>query len=138
MKIPKPKKPQSAARLAEQIRFIVTDVIENELWLDRAELITITEVKVSGDLHNVDIYYVVFGEPSRLEFVKAYFSKSAGVFRTAVAQRINLRRAPKINLIPDHLGNQTENFVQKFEELKRRDAELQNLRGPDKTITISN
>jgi ribosome-binding factor A len=85
-------------------------------------------VKVSGDLHNVDVYYVVFGEPGRLEFVKDYFAKSAGVFRTAVAKRINLRRAPKINLIPDSLGNQTESLAEKFDELRRRDAELERQR----------
>jgi ribosome-binding factor A len=119
---------RNAARLAEQIRLIVTHVIENELWLDRAELITVTDVKVSKDLHNVDVYYSVFGEPGRLEFVKDYFAKHSGVFKNAVAQRVHMRRAPKINLLSDSLNSESAELDAKFAEVQLRDAELRQLR----------
>jgi ribosome-binding factor A len=120
--------PYAVSRLAEQIKLIVTHVIENQLWLDRKVLVTVTSVKISPDRHYADIYFTVFGDAKSANFVKKYLAGKIGVFRKAVAQRVSLRKAPQINFIFDPLVEQVPAFDEKFAELRRRDAELAALR----------
>ena len=50
-----------AQRLAKQIHAIVASAIEREVKDRRLELVTITDVRVTGDLHDATVYYTVRG-----------------------------------------------------------------------------
>ena len=50
-----------AQRLAKQIQTIVASSIEREVKDPRLELVTVTDARVTGDLHDATVYYTVRG-----------------------------------------------------------------------------
>ena len=51
-----------ARRLAGRIKQIVATQIESHIKDPRLGMVTITDVRVSGDLHDATIFYTVFGD----------------------------------------------------------------------------
>ena len=50
-----------AARLAKRIQTIVASAIEREVKDRRLELVTVTDTRVTGDLHDATVFYTVRG-----------------------------------------------------------------------------
>ena len=51
-----------AARMAKRIKEIVASAIEREIKDRRLELVTITDTRVTGDLHDATVFYTVRGK----------------------------------------------------------------------------
>ncbi|WP_191987975.1 ribosome-binding factor A, partial [Mycobacteroides salmoniphilum] len=69
--------PARAKRLAKRISTIVASAIEYEIKDPRLAGITITDAKVSGDLHDATLYYTVMG--SNLEDEPDYAGAAAAL-----------------------------------------------------------
>ena len=54
--------PARAQRLAKRISSIVATAIAHEIKDPRLAYVTITDAKVTGDLHDATLYYTVMGE----------------------------------------------------------------------------
>ena len=54
--------PGRARRLAGRIKQIVATEIEIQVKDPRLGMVTITDVRVTGDLHDATIFYTVFGD----------------------------------------------------------------------------
>ena len=50
-----------AQRLAKRIQTIVASAIERQIKDRRLELVTVTDTRVTGDLHDATVYYTVRG-----------------------------------------------------------------------------
>ena len=51
-----------AARMAKRIQEIVASAIERQIKDRRLELVTITDTRVTGDLHDATVFYTVRGK----------------------------------------------------------------------------
>ena len=101
------------ARLAEQIREDVQEIVTGELKDPRIGSVTITQVLLSPDLRHVRVLVIVPGdEKDRSETLEGLGS-SAGFVSHEVARRLQMRRAPEVVFLPDR-GAETE---QRVEEL---------------------
>ncbi|HUX80192.1 MAG TPA: 30S ribosome-binding factor RbfA [Alphaproteobacteria bacterium] len=95
----KPKGPsQRQLRVGEEIRHILAEVLShghsgNEL-LDRSS-ITVTEVRVSPDLHNATVFIVPLGGLHVPEILSA-FKERSWYFRKEVAHKLQTRVAPRL------------------------------------------
>lgn len=69
----------------------------NDLRLHR---ISITEVDAAPDLRNARIFYTVL-EESDLEDTQKALTKGAGFLRQVLAEKVELRRVPKLEFIYD-------------------------------------
>lgn len=89
------------ARLAEQIRGEVAELVTGELQDPRIGLVTVTQVALSADLHHARILVTVPGDDeARLETLRG-LSSAAGFVSHEVGRRLQLRRAPEIVFVPD-------------------------------------
>src|SRR5258707_13847460 len=92
--------PARARRLAKRISTIVASAIEFEIKDPRLTGVTITDAKVTGDLHDATLFYSVFG--SNLEDepdyagVAAALEKAKGVLRTRVGAAPGVRVTPTL------------------------------------------
>ncbi|MEI7519623.1 MAG: ribosome-binding factor A, partial [Mycobacteriaceae bacterium] len=80
--------PARAKRLAKRISTIVASAIEYEIKDPRLAGVTITDAKVTGDLHDATLYYSVIGrsltdEPDYAG-VAAALESAKGVLRSKV------------------------------------------------------
>ena len=101
----KPSYPR-ARRLAETIRRLAGEWLEAEQADQPGALVTVTDVRVTEDLHHASVFYTVLGdEPARAE-AEARLAASAPQARTFVASQLRLRHAPTLEFVPDAVPGQ--------------------------------
>jgi ribosome-binding factor A len=96
----KPSYPR-ARRLAETIRRLAGEWLEAELADQPGPLVTVTDVRVTGDLHHASVFYTVLGDDQERAAAEAWMAESATRARTFVASQLRLRHAPTLEFVPD-------------------------------------
>ena len=95
-----------ARRLAETIRRLVGEWLEAELADQTGPLVTVTDVRVTGDLHHASVFFTVLGDEPAREAAEAWLAEATTRARTFVAQQLRLRHAPTLEFVPDTVPGQ--------------------------------
>jgi ribosome-binding factor A len=104
----KPSYPR-ARRLAETIRRLTGEWLETEM-ADRpppggasgtGPLVTVTDVRVTADLHHATVFFTVLGDEREQATAAAWLAESTGRARTFVARHVRLRHAPTLEFVSD-------------------------------------
>lgn len=124
--------PARAKRLAKRISTIVASAIDYEIKDPRLVGVTITDAKVSGDLHDATLYYTVMGpaideEPDYAEVAKA-LDKAKGVLRTIVGAGTGVRFTPTLTFIRDHVPDTAHHMEELLAQARAADAAVARLR----------
>ena len=90
-----------AFRLADQIQFEVSDILENKLRDPRRGVLTITGVEVTDDLRSARIFVSALGGPDDLKRAVELLDHARGFVRSELARRIRLRFMPEIHFRAD-------------------------------------
>jgi ribosome-binding factor A len=85
-----------AKRLGEQIQRELTELLRRDIKDGRIGNVTITAVKVSGDLRNAKVYYLVFGKPGPDSNVQRGLDSAAGFLRNALSRSLMIRHTPTL------------------------------------------
>ncbi|MEK6556759.1 MAG: 30S ribosome-binding factor RbfA [Candidatus Margulisiibacteriota bacterium] len=104
------------SRVAEAIQQIVSKIIREEIRYP-VTLFSIPFVSVSRDLTHAKIYLSFFGPHPEADFEKVKDAKN--FIRSTLARRIQLRKAPEIELINDHSIAEGALMVEKINKLPR-------------------
>ncbi|MBI8989115.1 30S ribosome-binding factor RbfA [Corynebacterium meridianum] len=131
-----------AARMAKRIQMIVATAIENEINDRKLELITITDCKVTGDLHEATVYYTVRGAtldeepdvPAAAEALKRY----RGQLRKIVGDDLGVRFTPTLVFAHDTVPQTASHMEQLLAKARARDEELAKLRENAKPVGDEN
>jgi len=86
-----------AARVAERIREEASQMILYELRDPRIQLLTITRVDVSDDLHHATIYFSVLGDEAKRRTAHRGLQSARGLVQSRLAKSLRLREAPIIS-----------------------------------------
>src|SRR5438876_8970638 len=92
-----------ARRLAGRIKQIVATVIETQIKDPRLGMVTITDVRMTGDLHDATIFYTVFGDDAERAASAAALESAKGVLRSEVGRQTGVRFTPTLTFTPDAL-----------------------------------
>ena len=114
----KPSYPR-ARRLAETIRRLVGEWIEAERADQPGPLVTVTDVRVTGDLHHASVFYTVLGDDKERAAAEAWMADSTTRARTFVASQLRLRHAPTLEFVPDTVPGQGTRIDRLLAELGR-------------------
>src|SRR6185295_6917932 len=94
-----------ARRLSKRIGTIVASAIEYEIKDPRLAFVTVTDTKVTGDLHDATVYYTVRGETLDVEpdyqGAAAALESAKGVLRTKVGAGTGVRYTPTLAFVLD-------------------------------------
>jgi ribosome-binding factor A len=101
----KPSYPR-ARRLAETIRRLVGEWLEAELADQPGPLVTVTDVRVTGDLHHASVFFTVLGDEPARAAAEAWLAESTTKARTFVARQLRLRHAPTLEFVSDTVPGQ--------------------------------
>ena len=99
-------------KLQEEIRHRATEILLYEMEDPRLRDVTITRVRLTGDLGFARIYYEAAPAERRSEVEKA-LQRAAGFVRKGLAGRLQLRLAPQIEFFYD----ETQEEIRRVEEL---------------------
>lgn len=114
-------------RVADRIRVLVAELLERRVKDPRLGFVTVTEVRVTGDLQHASVFYTVLGEESEREASAAALESAKGMIRSEVGRRLGLRLTPSIEFVPDALPDSAKHLEDVLREAAERDAQLAEL-----------
>jgi ribosome-binding factor A len=114
---------QRLERVAGEVRAVLGEVLARDEIKDPrvrgAGLITVTHVRVSGDLrHATALFTVHDADAAALERVRQGLDHASGYFRHAIARRLRMKVAPAVKFQVDKVFEQAE----RVEQLLREEA----------------
>jgi ribosome-binding factor A len=117
-----------ASRLAKRIAQIVASALEHEVKDPRLAMVTVTDARVTGDLHDATVYYTVLGstvdaEPDT-EGAAAALASATGVLRSMVGQRTGVRFTPTLTFVRDAVPDVARRFDELLARARDSDAEV--------------
>ena len=118
----KPSYPR-ARRLAETIRRLAGEWLEAEQTDQPGPLVTVTDVRVTGDLHHAQVYFTVLGDEQERAAAEAWMASSTTRARTFVASQLRLRHVPTLEFVPDAVPGQAARIDRLLAELSAPDQE---------------
>lgn len=120
-----------ASRLSKRISQIVASALEHEVKDPRLAMVTITDARVTGDLHDATVYYTVLGNSVDAEpdtaGAAAALSSATGVLRSMVGQQIGMRFTPTLTFILDAVPDDARRFDELLAKARDSDAEVARL-----------
>lgn len=90
------------ARVQDQIRAELAEMITLELKDPRIGFATVTRVELTPDLQLAHVWVSVLGEKDAQEGTLEGLSSATGFLRHEIARRLRLRRAPELTFSLDH------------------------------------
>ena len=124
--------PARAKRLAKRISTIVATAIEYEIKDPRLAGVTITDAKVTGDLHDATLYYTVLGrsldeEPDYVGVATALES-AKGVLRTKVGAGTGVKFTPTLAFVRDTVPDAANRMAELLARARAADADVARIR----------
>ena len=117
-----------ARRMAGRIRQIVATVIEMQIKDPRLGMVTITDVRLTGDLHDATVFYTVFGDEEARAASAAALESAKGVLRSEVGRQTGVRFTPTLTFVPDALPDSAKQIDDLLAVAAAADAQVEAVR----------
>lgn len=114
-------------KVAERIKQIISLRLEKGLRDPRLGFVTITDVRVTGDLQHASVFYTVYGSESEQQGTAIALRNATGMLRREVGKQLGTRLTPTLEFIRDELPDTAAHLQDLLAEAKRRDAAAQAL-----------
>lgn len=124
--------PARAKRLAKRISTVVASAIEYEIKDPRLAGVTITDAKVTGDLHDATLFYTVIGrsltdEPDYAG-VAAALESAKGVLRSKVGAGTGVKFTPTLAFVRDTVPDAAHRMEELLARARAADADVARIR----------
>ena len=119
--------PDRAAKMADRIKEIIARRLERGLRDPRMGFVTITDVKMTGDLQHASVFFTVYGTDEERADTAAALKAATGMFRTEVGKHITARLTPSLEFIADAIPENAALIDSLLTTAQQRDAEVEAL-----------
>ncbi|CAM3593300.1 30S ribosome-binding factor RbfA [Isoptericola cucumis] len=123
----RPENPR-ARKLADRIKEIVAQMLDTRIKDPRLGFVTVTDVRVTGDLQNASVFYTVYGSDEERAGTAAALESAKGVIRSEVGKQTGVRLTPALEFHLDSMPESAASLDAALVEARRKDAELAALR----------
>lgn len=110
-----------AGKVAERIHQIIARRLDKGLRDPRLGFVTITEVRVTGDLQNASVFYTVYGDDATQRDTAAALKAATGMLRSEVGKQLGTRLTPTLEFLHDELPASADHLNELLAEAQRRD-----------------
>lgn len=117
--------PARARKMADRIKEIVARRLDKGLRDPRLGFVTITDVRVTGDLQHASIFYTVYGTDEERRDSALALKAATGMLRTEVGRNITARLTPSLEFILDAIPENADHIAALLREARARDAETE-------------
>jgi ribosome-binding factor A len=108
-----------AQKVADRIKTLAAANIERIVKDPALGFVTITDVRVTGDLQHATIFYTVLGDQAQLETTAELLKKNRGRLRSFIGGQLGIRLTPSLDFLADAVPETAAHL----EELLRRARE---------------
>ena len=126
-----------AAKVADRIKVVIASALESKIKDPRLGFVTITDVRVTGDLQQASIFYTVLGDDEARENTAKALESAKGLLRTEVGRELGTRITPTLAFYADALSETARNFEDLLDQVRKHDEEIAHLRDTAKPISGS-
>lgn len=117
-----------ARRMAGRIKQIVATGIETQVKDPRLGMVTITDVRVTGDLHDATLFYTVFGSENDRTASAMALESAKGVLRSEVGRQTGVRFTPTLTFVLDAVPDTAKHIDALLAEAAQADAQVSAVR----------
>ena len=117
-----------ARKLAGRIKQIVATGIETQVKDPRLGMVTITDVRVTGDLHDATLFYTVFGDDQAQRDSAVALESAKGVLRSEVGRQTGVRFTPTLTFVLDAVPDSARHIEQLLSAAAEADARTEQAR----------
>ncbi|WP_104200070.1 30S ribosome-binding factor RbfA [Cryobacterium sp. Y29] len=121
--------PERARKMADRIKVIIAKRLERGLRDPRLGFVTITDVKVTGDLQHASVFYTVYGSIEERTDSAAALKAATGLMRSEVGKNITARLTPSIEFIADGIPENAALIDDLLREAHDRDTATEDEKG---------
>lgn len=120
--------PARARKLSKRIGQIVASALEFEVKDPRLDFVTVTDVRVTNDLHDATVYYTVLGrsvdEEPDLQGAALALEKARGQLRTRVGAGTGVRFTPTLTFVADTVPDTARHMEELLARARAADDEV--------------
>src|SRR5690242_10971029 len=123
-------------KIADRIQVIVAEMLERRikdprLSAEHGNLVTVTDVRVTGDSQQATIFYTVLGADADADLAgtAAALESAKGLLRSEVAKQLGMRHAPSLEFVPDALPENARHLDEVLARAKAQDEQVAAGRG---------
>jgi ribosome-binding factor A len=116
-----------AAKMADRIQVIIAKRLERGIKDPRLGFVTITDVRVTGDLQHASVFYTVYGTDEERADSAAALKSATGMLRSEVGKNITARLTPSLEFIADGIPENAALIDSLLTEARNRDTEVASL-----------
>ena len=116
--------PDRARKMAERIKEIVARRLDKGLRDDRLGFVTITDVRVTGDLQHATIFFTVYGTDEERQNSWDALKSATGMMRSEVGRNITARLTPSLEFILDALPETSAHIEDLLAQANQRDIQV--------------
>jgi ribosome-binding factor A len=117
--------PARARKLADRIKVVVAETLEHRVKDPRLGFITVTDARVTGDLHDATVFYSVLGDDEQRAATAAALESAKGVLRSEVGRQTGVRFTPTLTFILDAVPETAAHLDDLLKEAAAADAAVQ-------------
>ena len=116
-----------AAKMADRIKVIIAKALERGVKDPRLGFVTITDVRVTGDLQQASVFYTVYGSDEERADTAAALKSATGMLRSEVGKNLTARLTPSITFIADGVPENAALIESLLAEAHQRDSDVEAL-----------
>ena len=116
-----------AAKLGDRVKEIIAKRLEKGLRDPRLGFVTITDVRMTGDLQHASVFYTVYGTEQEREDSAAALKAATGMLRTEVGRNIHARLTPTLEFIADAIPENAAHVADLLAQARERDSAARSL-----------
>ena len=113
-----------ARKLADRIKVVVAETLELRVKDPRLGFITITDVRMTGDLQQATVFYTVFGDEAEQAGTAAALESAKGVLRSEVGRQTGVRHTPSLTFVADAVPENAAHIEDLLAKVAAADAEV--------------
>jgi ribosome-binding factor A len=111
-----------ARKIADRIKVLIAANLESIVKDPDLGFVTVTDVRVTGDLQHASVFYTVFGDEAQRGRTAALLEKNKGRLRSFVGGQIQIRLTPSLDFFADAIPETASHLEDLLREAKERDA----------------
>ncbi len=111
-----------ATRLAERIQVIVAEMLDTKVKDPRLGFVTVTAVRVTGDLQHASVFYTVLGDEEARAGTAAALESAKGLIRSEVGRQTGVRLTPTLEFVPDAVPETAAHIAEALRAAREQDA----------------
>lgn len=111
-------------KVQDRIQQTVARLLGRRIKDPRLGFVTITDVRVTGDLQHASIFYTVLGDDEDRKATARAFESAKGIIRSEVGKALGIRLTPTIEFILDALPDSVAAIEGALAAAKAKDEQI--------------